>query len=241
MKKLVPMYASQLQERSTYNGRFRGLATWRKSFKSEWLRCQKTTISHPDDPKYASDPVAWTCACPHFVKSRFLICKHLVQAVEIVPPRFFQEVSRRRSTPFWKHATLHPLDNHTIQEPERDDNFKDSGLPHKDVEADEISDSGSLELSDELFIISSKTFDERLDELLIKLGNFTKDIEHQRQFRDSRFLTQLEQATAPYIRLIDRCNDLARRTEGHGPRPLTWEDASTMFFRPQQRLTNQDA
>ena len=41
--------------------------------------------------------------CPAFVCSRFLICKHLVQAVQ---PVVFLQVKRNRTLPFLEHPTF---------------------------------------------------------------------------------------------------------------------------------------
>src|ERR1700684_1581044 len=49
---------------------------WRKAFKREW---KKLTIRSEviEDPiqRYHTNPAQWTCACPIFINSRFLICK----------------------------------------------------------------------------------------------------------------------------------------------------------------------
>ncbi|KAG2031925.1 hypothetical protein BDR03DRAFT_1027574 [Suillus americanus] len=46
----------------------------------------------PMNAKYHSDVGKWVCTCPHFIKSWFLVCKHLVQDMHIVSPVFFLEV-----------------------------------------------------------------------------------------------------------------------------------------------------
>jgi hypothetical protein len=63
----------------------------------------------PLNEKYRPDAHRWVCTCPCFAISRFLICKHLVQAVQPVPPVFFLEAKRNRTTPFWVHHSLIPL------------------------------------------------------------------------------------------------------------------------------------
>ena len=64
----------------------------------------------PLNDKYRPDPHKWVCTCPAFVRSRFLACKHLVQAVQPVPPTFFLQVKWNRTLPFWQHPTLVPLE-----------------------------------------------------------------------------------------------------------------------------------
>ena len=91
----------------------RAIASWRKAFKREW---KKLTIRSEviEDPiqRYHTNPAQWTCACPIFINSRFLICKHLLFFYEPIldPVRFFREVKRQRFPPFWieKGLTLRP-------------------------------------------------------------------------------------------------------------------------------------
>ncbi|KAJ7467321.1 hypothetical protein B0H11DRAFT_2239566 [Mycena galericulata] len=99
VKKLAPSYYRKLDTLFVDTGRFRELASWRKAFKREWKRCQKAVITLPLNPKYRPDARQWRCTCEHLPKSRFLICKHLVQAVQPVPPIFFLEVTRNRTAP----------------------------------------------------------------------------------------------------------------------------------------------
>ena len=77
------------------------IASWRKAFKREW---KKLTIRSEviEDPIH-TNPVHWTCGCPYFINSRFLICKHLLFFYEPIlnPVRFFREVRRQRFPPFW--------------------------------------------------------------------------------------------------------------------------------------------
>jgi len=86
--------------------RYRELPCWRKQFKRDWKKLVGTPIPLPLNPKYKPDSHRWVCTCPSFVRSRFLLCKHLVQAVRPVPPIFFLEVKRNRTTPFWQHPGL---------------------------------------------------------------------------------------------------------------------------------------
>src|SRR5882724_3377717 len=65
-----------------------------------------TPITLPLNSKYRPDPKAWVCTCPYFVKSRFLVCKHLIQSVPTMLPTFFLEVTHHRTTPFWHHPAL---------------------------------------------------------------------------------------------------------------------------------------
>ncbi|KAF8588750.1 hypothetical protein K439DRAFT_1533549 [Ramaria rubella] len=109
MTKLIPPYHKKLDELLTYKGCFHGLPSWRKAFKREWRQCEKKLVQDPENPKYTPDPWRWVCTCPSFVKSRFLICKHLVQEVHPVPPHFFLQASHKCTTLFWEHPDLRIL------------------------------------------------------------------------------------------------------------------------------------
>ena len=85
------------------------IASWRKSFKREWkkLTIRTEEIVEPVQ-RYHTNPVHWTCGCPYFINSRFLLCKHLIFLHEPIsnPLQFFREVRRQRSAPFWIHEQL---------------------------------------------------------------------------------------------------------------------------------------
>jgi hypothetical protein len=89
--KLAPHYYNKLDQTFTDTGRYRELPTWHKAFKQEWTKYSKTPISMPLNLnlKYRPNPSKWVCTCPCFSKSRFLLCKHLIQSVHPVPPTFF--------------------------------------------------------------------------------------------------------------------------------------------------------
>src|SRR5882724_3567542 len=65
-----------------------------------------TPITLPLNSKYRPDPKAWVCTYPYFVKSRLLVCKHLIQSVPTMPPTLFLKVTCHRTTPFWHHPAL---------------------------------------------------------------------------------------------------------------------------------------
>src|SRR5882724_11732852 len=74
-------------------GRYRELPCWRKPFKHEWKNLTNILITLPLNSKYRPDLKAWVCTCPYFVKSQFLVCKHLIQSIPTMPPTFFLEVT----------------------------------------------------------------------------------------------------------------------------------------------------
>jgi hypothetical protein len=110
MGKLMPTYTTLLKERLQFTGRNRRPEAWRAAFKREWRQCQVKPIPDRENPRYDPLPYRWVCSCPAFSVSRFLICKHLVQSVHIVPATFFHQVTRERSHPVWRHIELRPID-----------------------------------------------------------------------------------------------------------------------------------
>jgi hypothetical protein len=89
VQKLAPLYHSKLELTNDVIGRYRELAPWRKDFKSAWMADSRKDQNVDLHDKYRPDPQRWVCTCPRFVVSRFLICKHLVQSVHPVNPKFF--------------------------------------------------------------------------------------------------------------------------------------------------------
>jgi hypothetical protein len=108
--KLVPTYYRKLDVMLNDIGHFCELATWRKEFKREWKKAMKTPIMMPLNERYRPDVKRFVCTCPHFVVSRFLLCKHLVQQFHPVDPQFFLEVTWNQCSPFWSHPSLKPLE-----------------------------------------------------------------------------------------------------------------------------------
>jgi hypothetical protein len=87
------------------------LSSWHQDFKKEWQALEKQQITLPMNDAYKPNAEKWTCTCPHFVTSCFLICKHLVQSIHHVPPVFFLKVKHYQQAPFWRHNRLKALDN----------------------------------------------------------------------------------------------------------------------------------
>ena len=189
-------------------GRYRELPSWRKAFKREWKRCAATPITAPLNPKYRPDPWRWVCTCPSFSTSRFLICKHLVQSVHQVQPRFFLEVTRNRNIPFWEHKTLTPLDpdhpmdvvsNATAAEDETTHSISTDGNSRQ-VSHDDSSDEEDNINETEMVIGNGQTYRQRLTNHIHLLREFCNGLEYQLQFSDPRqMLTWNERALGCYV------------------------------------------
>ncbi|KAJ7170411.1 hypothetical protein C8R43DRAFT_875882, partial [Mycena crocata] len=240
--KLAPRYYRRLEIMMGDIGRYRDLPSWRKDFKCEWRRCKETQITLPLNVKYRPDPHRWVCTCPYYVKSRFLICKHLVQAVHPVHPRFFLEVTRNRTTPFWVHPTLRPLDS----TPTQASSASASSIPLVSTPSRVEQDPDPADDSDEELVelrAGRATFDERLTSHLSKIRDFCDAMEYQRQFRDTRMLDVFEREGAGFLRLIDQCMSRERRDSSTRSIPsTTWDrsTASAMFYRTRPTLSERD-
>ncbi|KAJ7774512.1 hypothetical protein DFH07DRAFT_865834 [Mycena maculata] len=203
--KLAPQYYRRLKLLMEYTGwsRFSELPSWRKDFKSEWRR---------------PDPYRWVCTCPYFFRSRFLICKHLVQAVHPVDPIFFLEVNRRSAS---TGSDSSPITAVTATSAHRHAQNEGAGY-----DSDE-------ELTEVRAERQCRTFDERLTSHLRKIRDFCDGMEYQHQFQDSHMLDTLEREGAGFFGLIDEC--LTREHCVNSTRsqaPTTWDPstANAMFY-----------
>ena len=131
MTKLMPTYYWKLDLTMNVTGQYCELSCWRKQFKCGWK------LAHTVNNKYRPNPVQWVCTFLSFMCSHFLICKHLVQAIQPMPPIFFLQVTWNCTVPFWKHPTLIPLNSIPI-------NTTTTQIPseykHQEVEDSDKSD-----------------------------------------------------------------------------------------------------
>ena len=213
-------------------GRLRELSAWRKAFKRQWKLDAEKDQNYDLYDRYRPDPQRWVCTCPHFVVSRFLICKHLVQSVKPVPPHFFFEVTRNRTTPFWKHKHLVAVD--------LDGDDMDEGVVDDDAVADDNSEgllppmplAANLLDDDPDWLMTTK------DELLQIQGEMEEFVnemmKYQVGFGDLRWLLTLKREGASFRRLAKACKDRERAFNAtRGPTPTTWDPkaANTMYYR----------
>ncbi|KAF7377077.1 hypothetical protein MSAN_00126200 [Mycena sanguinolenta] len=151
---------------------------------------------------------------------------------------FFVEVTRNRSTPFWSHPSLKPLD--APPPPSTSPVLPTSNSVHRD----EIIQEAAKESDEELVEIrAGATFDERLTSTLTKIRDFCDGLEYQRQFRDLRMLDTLEREGASFFRLIDNCLSRERRANSsRSAPPTTWErsTANAMFYRTRPNPSDRD-
>ena len=194
----------------------------------------------PLNDKYRPDPYKWVCTCPAFVRSRFLACKHLVQAVQPVPPTFFLQVKRNRTLPFWQHPTLVPLERnpsevaanppHTSKAPDDND---DEQEPCGEA-SDEDDTENIIDMETTPWECDGGTYRERLVDNITTIRDFCDGLEYQLQFEDRRMLETLEREGTSFLRLAEACLSRERRSNTtRGTSPTTWDPAtsSAMFYR----------
>lgn len=244
--KLAPTYYRKLDVMMESQARYRELPSWRKEFKRAWKKAAKTPITMPLNDKYRPNPRTWVCTCPEFRKSRFLLCKHLVQSCHPVPPVFFLQVRRNRTTPFWKHEKLVPLvmDN-------KDTVFTDERVVGSEMDVNESDcdpsdgeeSDGDVIDTEGADIVGGLTFGERIEARVAMLRDFADGLEYQLQFGDSRMLDRLEREGTGFFRMAESCLSRERRLNStRGASPTTWEKAtsSAMFYRTRPRHADKD-
>ncbi|KAF7426653.1 hypothetical protein PC9H_009022 [Pleurotus ostreatus] len=205
--KMAPAYYRKLDLATRDIGRFRELPSWRKAFKRDWKRALKKPITVPLNIKYRPDTYRWVCTCPHFSKSRFLLCKHLVQAAPPVEPIFFLEVIRNRTTPFWTHVSLQPMTDETkpgVKQPAQQ--------PCEDVDSSDESESDEGACH-QLFV----AFEDQMKKRIDLLRDFAYGLEYQIQFRDHRFLQTVERQGGALFRLAEACQGSYSPTASSSP------------------------
>jgi hypothetical protein len=263
VRKLMPSYYRKLDNIFSPVARYRELAQWRKAFKKEWKRCEGSNISNPDDPTYAPNAHSLTCTCRAFIKSRFLLCKHVVQLLRPVPPSFFAEVRRYCTLPIWRHkaiVALHPPTAHnsdltinTLVSNQLDYSPSDgSPAGGGDEELDpfvDVEDEGRIgcepegdgvDIDDSAGIIYElgKTPAEEILDIATLCERFTRALRYQAEFNDSRFLSQLYRSGRSFFQLAENCLEHERRaisTRTQNPRTWGHDFTLAMFYRSRPR------
>ena len=240
MKKLAPSYYRKIDRILCPVARYRELHSWRKPFKAEWKRCSRAETTLPSNrDRYRPDPTRWVCTCPHFAKSRFLICKHLVQSVRPVHPCFFHQVRRERTLPFWKHPSLVPLDLAGSSRPDMqpeitaDDSGEDMDGLNDEDDGDSDTDDDDYATSGQ-FLMDQQTYKEEMQSLSSLFKDFSAGLDYQIQFNDRRLLAALHREAAGAIRFIGTCIEKERRSNNNRvetPRMFDRTLLSAMFWR----------
>lgn len=175
------------------------------------------------------------------------MCKHLVQMVHAVPAIFFLEAKRHRTTPFWQHPTLKPLDDDEALHPgsnktgtvadhmlEGVHTATPGDIADEDDEGDDDDDDDDVE--EEAFVSGAGglTFDEAMEDKIKLITDFADGLRYQVQFRDQRMLKGLERNSASFFRMASACLMKERRMKTtRGATLSTWEKSTSeaMFYR----------
>ena len=245
----------------TYTGRHRNLPRWRGEFKADWKACSHKEINlERMEEKYHPSVKRWVCGCPAFVISRFLICKHLIQACKPMPATFFQEVTRNRSGATWRHPSLVPL----IPEPFEESEIKTSTHPQfaqanqnssaspslalvlRTLEDDsqenagngvsggeEGSDDGEA-LSEDEGVLGAGEFSEQMENCRRSLLAALDILDYNTSLNDLRILPTLRHKFAGIHDLVQQITAKEEAVNSRrASNPTTWDPktASIMFFR----------
>ncbi|KAF7290614.1 SWIM-type domain-containing protein [Mycena indigotica] len=249
LTKLCKTYTTKLTKFLTPSCRTRmsELSSWRDTFRKTWRSLEKRDISDRVHDTYRPDVTRWVCSCPAFLVSRFLLCKHLVQRVQVVPATFFREVKRRHTVPFWQHPALIPLhdgnDGPALQAPGA--NLpQDLDVPEDEDEDDDQEPSVYIETAaDREFDASAATFEAEFDREIQRMEEFLAGLKYQKQFRDRRMLDTLQKKGSGFFRLAQACLVKERKAQStSGQAAQTWDPqlADAMYYRPRPRVAERD-
>jgi hypothetical protein len=223
---IVPHYSAKMKLILEPSGRARDRAGWRDEMKREWKLCEVKETSTPGEfpyIRYSPNPRTWTCSCPAFLTSRFLICKHLIQLCHPVPPTFFYKVKRNRTLPFWSHPALIPIapiedDNRALILPY---NYHNRG-DHDGVTHDDFDDLPPPELT--------ANFVPELTAMANKLKDTANFPLHQVPFGEVRFLPYAQRKLAAALDFHAEIKQFEDTNNApHAKRPKTWRRNNFMF------------
>ena len=185
------------------------MASWRKAFKHEWNKKLIPRSNAIEDPaqRYHTNPARWSCGCPHFVNSRFLICKHILFFYEPIsdPVRFFREVRRQRSPPFWvdSQLVLKPeyasIQNATDQQPESaslDDDFdaeedEEGSIDPEGIDEDNLVSDSEGEVIEHSVNDPDESEDDEIRKFVSNVGKYAEIINDQYAMGNRKFIKKV--------------------------------------------------
>jgi MULE transposase domain len=235
--RLVPRCIIKYQHLISSRQRTRYTPSWRPVFKRAWKECSRRTIN---DTSYITDSVKWTCSCPAYLESRFLLCKHLVQSVRPVGPIFFNEVHRRRSPPFWQHPDLIPLEIEANMTKQSElESGEEADEENTDIsDAEDETDEENMDISDmEDEMSEGREFDESWEYVYgsveQSLEKWKELLNSQKEFKDVRFWSAANEAMKGMEKMRMKCEKIDNKRT----LPRTWKDndPQTMFYRARKK------
>jgi hypothetical protein len=161
MPRIKQTLAEILDERRM--GRPKKLASWQKEFKADWVfhsKCdeqrrierelkwrkmplntknraeriaQLEAEAERENGTYVTDIHLWTCSCPAYLISRFLLCKHLVRLANmhlgsspVMDLQFFLNIRREHFPPYYRVPGIHPQSSTPVYQ------LKEASAPSKE-------------------------------------------------------------------------------------------------------------
>ena len=245
--KLMPTYYQKLDVILNNIGRFCKLPAWRKDFKREWEKATKKPITMPLNKRYWPNVKRFVCTCLHFVVSRFLLCKHLVQQFHLVEPQFFLQVTWNWCLPFWSHPSIKLLaaandvtELEQLGATEADDGDGDAfnwantaGYDIEDPGIESEDDNGLIDTEGQGSEVDKVMFKEKMEDYICIIWGFCNSLEYQVKFQDPQFLKTLEKDGAGFFRLVQNCLSCERwHNSSQKVSPSTWErtTSNAMFY-----------
>jgi hypothetical protein len=158
-----------------------------------------------------------------------------------MPPTFFLEVRRHRTTPFWRNHALQPTDSGQTSNAPIPLNI---GSSREDEEHKDEEDEGNLvDTEADAGLEGHGTLCERAIEDIRTLWDFCDSLEYQLQFNDHRMFQTMEREGAVFMRFAHNCLSCENWLNSmRGSTPSMWERsmASAMFYRarPPHRDVN---
>jgi hypothetical protein len=182
--------------------------------------------------RYYTDPAKWTCSCPHFLTSRFLICKHIIACYEPIVERidFFNNVTRSRTSPFWIHPQL-------VLRPEfrQSENQGDTVLSDEE-DGPEVSEDSEDDASIDAAAADEDNLTDLDDDLGEELDVFESDLQHAIDI----FREQRAKGSKKFLeRFMDVCRSIrkqvreiiARKNQRTMPRTWgLWKHPAAMYY-----------
>jgi hypothetical protein len=213
-------------------------ASWRKDFKLEWKKVMsRVNNSEISTLYYHTDPIRWVCACPSFLQSRFLFCKHILTCYEPIrnPVDFFRNVQRMRCSPFWVHPQLVLRAEHRRQANILDDaqvlqsesHNLDNGWLEEAEETEEDIDPAAI--SEDLLVDLDEDCEENLSRFESDLQRALDIFRDQRAKGNSKFLDSFMSTCVKTQNLVQEIT--ARENQQTMPRTWgAWKYMATMYY-----------
>lgn len=231
--KLAPTYYQKLDRLLKDTGRYCKLSSWHKCFKKTWWKLEKTPITLPLNDAYRPNVEKWICTCPAFIVSRFLLCKHLVQNVQQVPPVFFLKVKQCRTTPFWQHKSLKPLEGNCTETTEGVLVAEKKINEDNDSESEANKENKEEEEEEETYKYDGHTFEQVMESNIDLITEFTKGLRYQVQFQDQWMLMALQHKGASFLWLARACIEKEKAMNlMSGGMVSTWDKSMFYHTRP---------